>query len=67
VADTEYAGLSSSAAGKAKMLWAFGPEKRSLGNMDKAVRLSLVLLLAGLFGLSLSGCTRRFYRNRADL
>jgi len=35
--------------------------------MDKAVRLSLVLLLAGLFGLSLSGCTRRFYRNRADL
>ncbi|HEV2950012.1 MAG TPA: hypothetical protein VGX70_21725 [Gemmataceae bacterium] len=35
--------------------------------MDKAVRLMLVLLLAGLFGLSLSGCTRRFYRNRADL
>src|SRR6266852_8566671 len=49
------------------MLWAFGPEKRSLGNMDKAVRLSLVLLLAGLLGLNLSGCTRRFYRNRADL
>jgi outer membrane protein TolC len=35
--------------------------------MDKAVRLTLVLLLAGLFGLSVSGCTRRFYRNRADL
>ena len=35
--------------------------------MDKAVRLMLVLLLAGLFGLSVSGCTRRFYRNRADL
>ena len=30
-------------------------------------RLLLVLLLMGLFGLSLSGCTRRFYRTRADM
>jgi hypothetical protein len=35
--------------------------------MDKVFRLSLLLILAGLFGLSLGGCTRRFYRNRADL
>src|SRR5438128_235392 len=35
--------------------------------MDKVIRLSLVLLLAGLFGLGLSGCTRRFYRTRADM
>lgn len=35
--------------------------------MDKTVRLTLVLLLAGMLGLSLSGCTRHFYRDRADL
>jgi hypothetical protein len=37
----------------------------SLGNMCR--RLLLVLLLLGLASLSLSGCTRRFYRTRADM
>src|SRR5438445_9938016 len=37
----------------------------SLGNMCR--RLLLVLCLLGLVGLSLSGCTRRFYRTRADM
>src|SRR5205809_5045300 len=37
----------------------------SLGNMCR--RLLLVLGLLGLAGLSLSGCTRRFYRTRADM
>ena len=37
----------------------------SLGNMCR--RLLLVLCLLGLAGLSLSGCTRRFYRTRADM
>src|SRR5215471_12125748 len=37
----------------------------SLGDMWR--RLLLVLLLLGLAGLSLSGCTRRFYRTRADM
>jgi len=35
--------------------------------MDKAVRLSRLLLLAGLLSLNLTGCTRHFYRDRADL
>jgi hypothetical protein len=35
--------------------------------MDKVIRLSLALLMIALFGLSLSGCTRRFYRTRADM
>jgi hypothetical protein len=35
--------------------------------MDKAVRHSLLLLLAGLLSLNLTGCTRHFYRDRADL
>jgi hypothetical protein len=44
-----------------------GNSKRSLGNMNRFARLTFVLVMAGLFSLYLTGCTRKFYRNQADL